>query len=1190
MKFFHRLAAGLSLFALAGATNAAITTHPSQTLSATKPMITYTAGPFATSNPSGTAGKVDCVNFACDDFPLVVDLSAGHPFDAVKFSVAWPVVAEDYDIYLLDAAGQTIASGATSGDPESFQTTAVVGVTNYTIRIIPYTVAGGTTTTTIRLNTAAVIPAPPPFSGLLPRFKNETSPPALANRAGEPTMGYNLKSRNAMFVGGTQVMRVRFAEDQRTLDLEGNPLPQACDATWTDVTDPVINASTVDPILQTAQTLGAGVSGRTFVSQNFTGPNVLFGYTDNDGATWTPVGASPPDGGSDHQTIGTGPYPAGSPFRSLPNNPGYAVYFCSQATVQAFCARSDNGGMSFNNGTQFTNQTVCTGTGTIHGHVQVAPDGTVYVPNRICAGAQAITVSTDAGLTWTQRKVPNTANAQKDPAIGVASNNDLYFCYEAPNGGAGVAVSKDRGVTFINNSDISSSVGVVRARFVTAVAGDPNRAACAFIGTTTTGNSEATDFVGYWDAYIATTYDGGVTWQTQKVTSDPLQGKGGVCVSGATCMGNNRNLLDFNDIVTDNEGRIYFAYADGCIGTCVQNPDQNSFSDKGNIIRQTGGRTLFGTFDDKGSRFNSSSPIAPAAACARQDLSLRTAAMTRVNWTAPDTGGSPITNYEVYRATPGGDGKPGAYASVGSAGIKTSFIDDSAKNTDARYFYKVIAQTSSGPAPLSNAIQLDVGAAPPVVDTCKLPGDLVMVDDLGDGGADDYDIAYVGVAETEARPNDFSFTYKLAKFTAGQPPADSFYVILYAGGTKYIALDSTPPTSPARTGVPRFTYGTVAGVAAGVLTFTEQGLLSTASTFNGNGTIVMVAPRTLFATPGKPMPAIGDVIGGLDARARAGAQSATSRDTVSGGGYLVRGTAICAPNTAPVASLVANPRSGTTPLEVNFDASGSSDADASDTIASYSMDFGDGTTQTKTTPLFKHTYTNDGPNQVASYGAKLTVRDSRGLASSNSPLAQIDVQKVADAAFKPFTFVERTNVPVSSFVTSEKVTMSAYANPLPISVTSGSQYSIDGGAFTNSNGMIPGGATLVVRHISADKEGTPRESQVTVGSYMTNFRSVTTTVDRVPDAFTFGSFSGQAPSTLVESDVVTLMNFDIASIVPGPNVAYRINGGTWTVASGTLKRGETLQVRHTTNASHLGYTKTYLKVGGVTGYFLTRTR
>ena len=33
--------------------------------------------------------------------------------------------------------------------------------------------------------------------------------------------------------------------------------------------------------------------------------------------------------------------------------------------------------------------------------------------------------------------------------------------------------------------------------------------------------------------------------------------------------GSNRNLLDFNDLHIDREGRVYIAFADGCTGTCA---------------------------------------------------------------------------------------------------------------------------------------------------------------------------------------------------------------------------------------------------------------------------------------------------------------------------------------------------------------------------------------------------------------------------------------------------------------------------------------------------------------------------------------------------------------------------------------------------------------------------------------------
>jgi hypothetical protein len=140
------------------------------------------------------------------------------------------------------------------------------------------------------------------------------------------------------------------------------------------------------------------------------------------------------------------------------------------------------------------------------------------------------------------------------------------------------------------------------------VAGDPNRAAFAFFGTTTPGdnfhcgngddcsddlgNNPQPPFEGDWHLYIATTYDGGLTWTTINATpGDPIQ-RGGICGTG-TC----RNLLDFFDATIDKEGRVLIGYDDGCISAnCIAGGD-NDFSAKNAIARQLNGKRMFAAFD-----------------------------------------------------------------------------------------------------------------------------------------------------------------------------------------------------------------------------------------------------------------------------------------------------------------------------------------------------------------------------------------------------------------------------------------------------------------------------------------------------------------------------------------------------------------------------------------------------------------
>src|SRR5205085_11838875 len=94
-------------------------------------------------------------------------------------------------------------------------------------------------------------------------------------------------------------------------------------------------------------------------------------------------------------------------------NKGHAVYYCGQlgtvnAGSTAFCSRSDDGGLNFGKSIPVFQDTVNNCSAAIHGHVKVAPDGTVYLPNGQCSNGAAIFVSTNAGATWTEHVIPGS--------------------------------------------------------------------------------------------------------------------------------------------------------------------------------------------------------------------------------------------------------------------------------------------------------------------------------------------------------------------------------------------------------------------------------------------------------------------------------------------------------------------------------------------------------------------------------------------------------------------------------------------------------------------------------------------------------------------------------------------------------------------------------------------------------------
>jgi hypothetical protein len=106
-------------------------------------------------------------------------------------------------------------------------------------------------------------------------------------------------------------------------------------------------------------------------------------------------------------------------------------------------------------------------------------------------------------------------------------------------------------------------------------------------------------------------------------------------------------------------------------------------------------------------------------------------------------------------------------------------------------------------------------------------------------------------------------------------------------------------------------------------------------------------------------------------------------------------------------------------LKVTFDASGSTDPDFKDTIASYTFHFGDGTADvTGGSPVVDHTYTSAG-----TFTATLVVTDSRGAASQNTAEQVITV--------KPTPSPSPTPTPTPGGTPSPTGTPTGSATPTP---------------------------------------------------------------------------------------------------------------------------------------------------------------
>ena len=182
-----------------------------------------------------------------------------------------------------------------------------------------------------------------------------------------------------------------------------------------------------------------------------------------------------------------------------------------------------------------------------------------------------------------------------------------------------------------------------------------------------------------------------------------------------------------------------------------------------------------------------------------------------------------------------------------------------------------------------------------------------------------------------------------------------------------------------------------------------------------------------------------------------------------------------------------------------------------------------------------------------------------------------------------FSFAEITDVELSTVIESDPVTISGIDESVSVSITGG-EFSINGGAFMSGSGSIDNGQTIAVRITSSDNYATSVNTTVTVGGVSGTF-TVTTVEDTTPDAFSFNAQQEIAPSTLVESNSVTISGLGTATAISVSNGEYSIDGGDFTSDAGTIESGQAVVVRQTSSADFETTTTTILTIGDVDGSF-----
>lgn len=355
------------------------------------------------------------------------------------------------------------------------------------------------------------------------------------------------------------------------------------------------------------------------VYSNHMHPAILCSYlawSDDEGepGTWTERPAACGVPYLDHQKVMTAPHGPNSPFPAHPAYPN-ALYICvNKLEFGTWCAVSHDGGITYPYDRQIyqPDQPFCA---YINGHPAPFPDGTVAVGlggfGSVCDRPATVVVTQDDGLTWSSRVcAPEQGQTEIDPDITVTPDGTAYMLYRGWDQLHYLMRSTDNFQTcdVFRVSPPDHTMGV----FAGITSGDDGRIAMGYLATRDEqagdGRTPSNATPGTtWHAYVTVSENAdseNPVFVTQQVTpeEDPVQVGCVWMMGGGGGPQRCRNLLDFIDMVRDDDGRFYVAITDGCVprNGCTGDTDAAAFQSRDRTIGVAVQDHGWSLFADKG--------------------------------------------------------------------------------------------------------------------------------------------------------------------------------------------------------------------------------------------------------------------------------------------------------------------------------------------------------------------------------------------------------------------------------------------------------------------------------------------------------------------------------------------------------------------------------------------------------------
>jgi OmpA-like transmembrane domain len=191
-------------------------------------------------------------------------------------------------------------------------------------------------------------------------------------------------------------------------------------------------------------------------------------------------------------------------------------------------------------------------------------------------------------------------------------------------------------------------------------------------------------------------------------------------------------------------------------------------------------------------------------------------------------------------------------------------------------------------------------------------------------------------------------------------------------------------------------------------------------------------------------------------------------------------------------------------------------------------------------------------------------------------------QPLQQAGFTPVTGSSVGVMQISNPITVTNITAAA-----PISVSTGAQYSINGGPFTSVPGTVQPGDQVTVEINAPSAYSSTAAAVLTIGGSTSNF-TVTTAAEPILQG-SFTNAPGAAVSSTQVSNPITVTGITTPAVISITGGSYSINGGAYTSAAGTVQAGDQVTVQITAPSTPNATATAVLTIDGVNATFAVTT-